>query len=113
MLKDINARRAKNAFNLKLFFVSLFNLKQFFIFIVSTKIENQFQMSFSVDEFSSLTTETENQFQTSFFVDNRIQKINKRRIDIDFQLIDELIYHIHENNDYDIDESRLCISNNC
>ena len=93
MLKDINARRAENAFNLKLFFVSLFNLKQFFIFIVSTKVENQ--------------------FQTSFFVDNRTQKVNKRRIDIDFQFIDELIYHIHEENDYDIDESRLCISKNC
>lgn len=48
---------------------------------------------------------------TSIMISKNLLQIS--RIDIDFQLIDDLIYHIHENNDYDIDESRLCISKNC
>ena len=41
------------------------------------------------------------------------QNSNNRRIDIDFQLIDELIYHIHENNDYEFEQSKLCIFETC
>ena len=96
-----------------------FNLKQFFvIFFIDDSQQNFFFSKFIDEKFSqsifSLITKIENQFQTSSsFIFVRISKINRQRINIDFQLIDELIYHVHEKIDYDIDESRLCISKNC
>ena len=41
------------------------------------------------------------------------QNNNNRRTHIDFQLIDELIYHIHKNNDYEFEQSKLCIFETC
>ena len=57
------------------------------------------------------------QSTTSSFITESVLQIDRqasnRRTDIDFQLIDELIYHIHESNDYEFEQSKLCIFEIC
>ena len=52
-------------------------------------------------------------FSQTSITQRKTREIKNRHTSIDFQFIDNLIYHIHENNDQNINESKLCISKNC
>ena len=110
MLKTMNVRMineidvVNKSFNLKQSFVTFIRLKKSFVSIVESQEISIFisiaaEVSIVAEiinerlsqQFFSIIAEIENQFQTSSFIDNRTHEKNKRRIDIDFQFIDELI----------------------
>ena len=131
MFENLNKRVRKKLtkfFDTSTFDVNSKNLLKQSFFIKTTKT------SFTIIDINDFVTkfvdntliDQENFSQFKFNIDNIIENLSRIiqststitfenlsqifRININFQFIDDLIYHIHENNEYDIDESRLCIS---
>ena len=68
----------------------------------------------SIDVLFNQQSTTSSSVTKSFSQTSQIDRqANNRRTDIDFQLIDELIYHIYESNDYEFEQSKLCIFEIC